>query len=87
MIIEVELFFDLEIKELNKRIGDFYKVKDLIDWFESYVKVNDLLEKRKQWYLDNEYKEFGNKLPSFINLKLDTDLRRDKAVIDWLYSQ
>ena len=49
--------------------------------------VSALLDERKQWYLDNEYKYFKGELPPFIKLKLDTDLRRDKSVFDWLYSR
>lgn len=51
------------------------------------VSVSTLIQERKQWYLDNEYKEFKGELPPFIQLKLDTDLRRDTTVINWLYSR
>ena len=51
------------------------------------VSVSTLLEERKQWYLENEYKDYKDELPLFIQLKLDTDLRRDKSVFDWLYSR
>jgi hypothetical protein len=51
------------------------------------VSVSTLIQARKQWYLDNEYKEFKGELPPFIQLKLDTDLRRDRTVINWLYSR
>jgi len=47
------------------------------------MNLDKLLEIRKQWYLDNEYKEF-DELPPFIQLKLDTELRRDKEVIKWI---
>ena len=53
----------------------------------NYVSVSTLLEERKQWYLENEYKDYKDELPLFIQLKLDTDLRRDKSVFDWLYSR
>ena len=45
--------------------------------------LDKLLDIRKQWYLDNEYKEFDD-LPPFIQLKLDTELRRDKEVFEWI---
>jgi hypothetical protein len=51
------------------------------------VSVSTLIQERKQWYLDNEYKEFKGELSPFIQLKLDTDLRRDTSVINWLYSR
>jgi hypothetical protein len=51
------------------------------------VSVSTLIQERKQWYIDNEYKEFKGGLPPFIQLKLDTDLRRDISVINWLYSR
>ena len=51
------------------------------------ISVSTLLEERKQWYLENEYKDYKDELPLFIQLKLDTDLRRDKSVFDWLYSR
>ena len=37
IIIEVEQVFDVVITEGNKRINDFEKVKDLIDWLEPNV--------------------------------------------------
>ena len=51
------------------------------------VSVSTLIQERKQWYLDNEYKEFKGELPPFIQLKLDTELRRDMTVLTWLYSR
>jgi len=51
------------------------------------VSVSTLIQERKQWYLDNEYKEFKGELPPFIQLKLDTELRRDMTVLMWLYSR
>ncbi len=51
------------------------------------VNMSSLIQERKQWYLDNEYKEFKDDLPPFIQLKLDTDLRRDITVLMWLYSR
>lgn len=51
------------------------------------IGLESLLEERKEWYLNNEYKEFNGKLPPFIELKLDTDLRRDSAVLTWLLSR
>lgn len=49
--------------------------------------IDLLIEERKQWYLNNEYLEFGEELPQFIQLKLDTDLRRDMNVLMWLFSR
>jgi len=37
IIMEVELVFDTTITEGDKRIDDFEKVKDLIDWLEPNV--------------------------------------------------
>lgn len=37
IIMEVELHFDVAITEGDKRIDDFEKVKDLIDWLEPNV--------------------------------------------------
>jgi acyl carrier protein len=37
IIIEVEDEFDVTIREEDKRIDDFEKVKDLIDWLEPNV--------------------------------------------------
>ena len=37
IIMEVESHFDVAITEGNKRIDDFEKVKDLIDWLEPNV--------------------------------------------------
>ena len=47
------------------------------------MNLDELIQKRRQWYLDNEYKEFDD-LPPFIQLRLDTELRRDKEVIEWV---
>ena len=51
------------------------------------IDVNILLKNRKQWYLENEYLEFNGNLPPFIQLKLDTELRRDLDVFNWLSNQ
>ena len=51
------------------------------------VSVSTLIQERKRWYLDNEYKEFKGELPPFIQLKIDTYLRRDMSVLTWLYSR
>jgi acyl carrier protein len=37
ILIEVESEFDVTIREDDKRIDDFEKVKDLIDWLEPNV--------------------------------------------------
>ena len=50
------------------------------------IALTSLMEERKQWYLSNEYAEFNGNLPPFIQLKLDTDLRRDMSVLMWLHS-
>jgi|TARA_R110000851_G_scaffold308922_2_gene468126 acyl carrier protein len=45
IIMEVESEFDTKITEGDKRIGDFEKVKDLIDWFDTvlcFVKLIDM---------------------------------------------
>ena len=46
--------------------------------------IKTIMEKRKQWYLDNEFKSFGNELPQFIQLRLNTKLRTDLNVIIWM---
>ena len=55
------------------------------------MKLDELVEKRRLWYLDNEYAELsqhiadcGENMHPFIRLKLDTELRRDQEVIEWV---
>jgi hypothetical protein len=46
--------------------------------------IEKLLEERKKWYLNNEFKEYNKEeLPQYIQLRLDTKLRQDKVVLEW----
>lgn len=49
------------------------------------ARICKAIDKRRQWYLDNEFKEYNGELPGFINLMLETNLSRDASVISWLY--
>jgi len=66
---------------VDSSIENTIEVKDAVK-----KSIDELIQERKQWYLDNEYKEFKDDLPPFIQLKLDTDLRRDISVMNWIYS-
>lgn len=65
---------------------DIIKINDAESQQYNDIALTSLMEERKQWYLCNEYAEFNGNLPPFIQLKLDTDLRRDMSVLMWLDS-
>jgi hypothetical protein len=51
------------------------------------ISIDELLNDRKQWYLDNEYKCSDENLAAFDRLLLENRLAIEMQVLLWIYSR